>query len=62
MGRAIAESLAAAGASVVITGRDESRGGSVVASLEAQGRRANFLSGDISDGSFCAERYRLSDS
>lgn len=54
MGRAIAEGLAAAGANVVITGRDEVRGGSIVESMARHGNVVDFVAGDITDGDFCA--------
>ena len=50
IGRAIAEALAAQGASVVLTGRDAGRGADVVDRIDAAGGRAWFLPGDLSEG------------
>lgn len=55
MGRAIAESLAASGANVVVTGRDEVRGKAIHEVMVRHGNLAEFLPGDITDRGFCAE-------
>jgi NAD(P)-dependent dehydrogenase (short-subunit alcohol dehydrogenase family) len=48
IGRAIAESLAAGGARVVVSGRDIARGESVVKSIRMEGGDAEFLAADLS--------------
>jgi NAD(P)-dependent dehydrogenase (short-subunit alcohol dehydrogenase family) len=48
MGRAIAERFAAEGAAIVISGRDQTRGDQVVASIRAKGGKAHFVAGDVS--------------
>jgi NAD(P)-dependent dehydrogenase (short-subunit alcohol dehydrogenase family) len=48
MGRAIASTLARAGAAVVCSGRDPGRGAAVVAAIESGGGRAAFVAGDVS--------------
>lgn len=48
IGEAIARAYAAAGADVVITGRDEERGNQIVDSLVADGHRARFVRADLS--------------
>jgi NAD(P)-dependent dehydrogenase (short-subunit alcohol dehydrogenase family) len=50
IGRAIAEGLAAEGAHVLVTGRDEQRGGEVVAAIRGAGGRAEFVKSDLTDG------------
>jgi NAD(P)-dependent dehydrogenase (short-subunit alcohol dehydrogenase family) len=50
IGRAIAQAFAAAGARVVVSGRDVARGEAVVASIVAAGGRAAFVAADL-DGS-----------
>jgi NAD(P)-dependent dehydrogenase (short-subunit alcohol dehydrogenase family) len=55
MGEAIAKSLAAAGADVVITGRNETRGKVVCASMARHKNIAKFKPGDITDSVFCRE-------
>ncbi len=55
MGEAIAESFAASGADVVITGRNRERGNAVCARMSAHGNIAKFKAGDIADSSFCDE-------
>jgi NAD(P)-dependent dehydrogenase (short-subunit alcohol dehydrogenase family) len=50
IGRAIAVALAAEGAHVVVTGRDDQRGGAVVASIRESGGRADYARADL-DGS-----------
>lgn len=53
IGEAIAESFAASGANVVITGRNQERGDAVCARMSAHGNIAKFKAGDIADSSFC---------
>ncbi len=50
IGAAIAQGLAASGAFVVVTGRDEERGGRVAAHIVADGGGAAFVAGDLSGG------------
>jgi NAD(P)-dependent dehydrogenase (short-subunit alcohol dehydrogenase family) len=47
IGRAIAEQLAADGAEVIVTGRDETRGKEVVAAIESAGGQARFIRADL---------------
>ena len=47
IGEAIARAYAAAGADVVITGRDQQRGERIVASLAGEGARARFVQADL---------------
>ncbi len=49
LGRAIAVALAAEGAAVVVTGRDQSRGDAVVAEITEAGGTASFVSADLGD-------------
>ena len=49
IGEACAHAFAAAGASVMVTGRNEERGASVVAALRSRGAEADFLACDIRD-------------
>jgi len=49
IGRAVALHLASLGADVVLHGRDEQRGASVVTAIEALGRQARFISADLTD-------------
>jgi NAD(P)-dependent dehydrogenase (short-subunit alcohol dehydrogenase family) len=49
IGRAAAVALAGLGAHVVISGRDETRGGQVVQSIRAGGGQADFLASDLHD-------------
>ena len=51
IGAAIASSLAAAGAKVVVCGRDQERGGSVVADIRTAGGDAEFVAVDL-NGSY----------
>jgi len=48
VGRVVAERLGAAGARVLVHGRDEARAKSVVAAIEAKGGKAEFLIADLS--------------
>jgi NAD(P)-dependent dehydrogenase (short-subunit alcohol dehydrogenase family) len=49
IGRAIAERLAADGATVVVSGRDEARGAATVAAIEQAGGKARFVGADLGD-------------
>jgi NAD(P)-dependent dehydrogenase (short-subunit alcohol dehydrogenase family) len=49
LGKEIARRFAGEGAAVLVTGRDEGRGGLVVASVSDEGGRANFVSADLTD-------------
>ena len=55
IGRAIAQALAAAGAHVVVSGRDAARGKAVVAQIESAGGRSDFIQADL-DGSAAASQ------
>jgi 3-oxoacyl-[acyl-carrier protein] reductase len=60
IGAAIARTLAAHGAHVVIGGRDAERGRSVVADIEIQGGRAAFVAADLA-GSYVQLRQFVAD-
>jgi NAD(P)-dependent dehydrogenase (short-subunit alcohol dehydrogenase family) len=47
IGRATAEAFGAAGAEVIVTGRDETRGAEVVAGIEAAGGSGRFVQADL---------------
>jgi NAD(P)-dependent dehydrogenase (short-subunit alcohol dehydrogenase family) len=49
IGRAIALELARDGASVIVSGRDASRGAETVAAIEAEGGTAQFVAADLGD-------------
>ncbi|MBF9072544.1 SDR family NAD(P)-dependent oxidoreductase [Streptacidiphilus fuscans] len=49
IGRAVAQALAARGAHVLVSGRDEERGAKTVAAIRADGGRADFLPADLRD-------------
>ena len=49
IGRAVARRLAAAGAEVVVHGRDEGRGQEVVTEIEKGGGHARFVAADLTD-------------
>jgi NAD(P)-dependent dehydrogenase (short-subunit alcohol dehydrogenase family) len=49
IGRATAQELAARGAHVLVSGRDEQRGAKVVAEIRAEGGKADFLPADLRD-------------
>ncbi len=49
MGSAVALAMAAKGASVIVTGRDESRGASTVEKIRAGGSEGQFIAADFSD-------------
>lgn len=53
IGKGIAFQLAALGASVVVSGRSERRGGEVVAAVTAGGGRATFVACDLTDEADC---------
>ncbi len=55
IGRAIAVALAAEGAHVVVSGRDEVRGAAVVAQIRGDGGQADFVRADL-DGTPAASR------
>jgi NAD(P)-dependent dehydrogenase (short-subunit alcohol dehydrogenase family) len=50
IGAGIARTLAAEGAHVIVTGRDEIRGAKVAAEITGSGGTATFVSADLSDG------------
>ena len=58
VGRVVAERLGAAGARVLVHGRDQGRAKTVVAAIEAKGGKAEFLIADLSS---LAEVRRLAD-
>ena len=49
IGAAIARTLAAEGAHVVVTGRDETRGGKIAAGIAESGGTATFVSDEASN-------------
>jgi NAD(P)-dependent dehydrogenase (short-subunit alcohol dehydrogenase family) len=49
LGRAIADTLAAAGARVVLSGRNQERGEQAVAEIRAAGGKADFVAADLHD-------------
>jgi NAD(P)-dependent dehydrogenase (short-subunit alcohol dehydrogenase family) len=49
IGRAIALELASAGATVIVSGRDATRGAETVAAIETSGGRARFVAADLGD-------------
>ncbi|MEY9873262.1 NAD(P)-dependent dehydrogenase (short-subunit alcohol dehydrogenase family) [Streptacidiphilus sp. MAP12-33] len=49
IGRATAQALAARGAHVLVSGRDEERGVKAVAAIRADGGQADFLPADLHD-------------
>jgi NAD(P)-dependent dehydrogenase (short-subunit alcohol dehydrogenase family) len=54
IGAAIAEALAAAGAQVVVSGRDADRGKQVAGAITAAGGRAGFVAADLAGGAAAA--------
>ncbi|MEU4152826.1 SDR family oxidoreductase [Streptomyces sp. NPDC026659] len=57
LGAAIATTLAAEGAFVVVSGRDERRGAEVVARIEKDGGAAAFVGADLSGGADVIRRF-----
>jgi NAD(P)-dependent dehydrogenase (short-subunit alcohol dehydrogenase family) len=55
IGRAVAQLFAAEGAHVIVSGRDQARGESVVAGIRARGGRADLVRADL-DGSSKASK------
>jgi NAD(P)-dependent dehydrogenase (short-subunit alcohol dehydrogenase family) len=49
IGRATADTLAALGAHVIVSGRDTARGGAAVGEIRAAGGRADFVAADLGD-------------
>jgi NAD(P)-dependent dehydrogenase (short-subunit alcohol dehydrogenase family) len=49
LGREVAVQLARDGMSVIVVGRDDTRGAAVVEQIEAAGGRASFIAADLSD-------------
>jgi len=49
IGKAVAVSLAALGAQVLVSGRDDTRGEAVVAEIRASGGKADFVAGELGD-------------
>jgi NAD(P)-dependent dehydrogenase (short-subunit alcohol dehydrogenase family) len=49
IGRAVAVSLAALGAQVLVSGRDAARGDAVVASIRSSGGKADFIASELGD-------------
>lgn len=58
IGKGIAFQLAALGASVVVSGRSEPRGGEVVDAITATGARATFVACDLTDEADCRSLVR----
>ena len=58
MGSATALAMAEKGASVIITGRDETRGASTVEKIRAGGHEAQFIAADFSEMSEVRRRRR----
>jgi 2,3-dihydro-2,3-dihydroxybenzoate dehydrogenase len=54
IGAECAREFARRGASLMLTGRDESRGAAILGEVENIGARASFLAGDIRNAAFCA--------
>ena len=55
LGRAFAEALAAAGASVVVNGRDPAAADSAAAAIRARGGNAIACAGSVADAQFCTQ-------
>jgi NAD(P)-dependent dehydrogenase (short-subunit alcohol dehydrogenase family) len=49
IGRAAAERFGRGGAEVIVTGRDETRGSEVVATIQANGGQARFIAADLAE-------------
>jgi NAD(P)-dependent dehydrogenase (short-subunit alcohol dehydrogenase family) len=58
IGKGIAEHFASLGARVVVHGREVEAGAAVVASIQAGGGEAVFLTGDVADETACRELVR----
>jgi len=61
IGRAIAEALAAQGAHVLLTGRDEKRGEAVAATIRAAHGRGDFMGADLAAAASVADLARHSE-
>jgi len=55
LGRAFAEALAVAGASVVVNGKDPAATNSAAAAITARGGNAIACAGSVTDAQFCAQ-------
>ena len=55
IGAAVARAFGDAGASVLLTGRDEERGAEVAADIASDGGAAEFIASDITKGGACRE-------
>jgi meso-butanediol dehydrogenase / (S,S)-butanediol dehydrogenase / diacetyl reductase len=53
IGEACARTFAAAGAAVMVSGRDRTRGGQVVAAIESAGGKARFFAADLREPGAC---------
>ncbi|MGN5376997.1 SDR family NAD(P)-dependent oxidoreductase [Streptomyces lasalocidi] len=58
IGRAIAQTLAARGAHVLVSGRNEERGAQTVAAIRVEGGKADFLAADLRDADSARELAR----
>src|SRR6476620_9439046 len=58
IGEAICHCFADAGASVYVVDRDTKAGGDVAAAISGRGRHAEFVEGDVSRETSCAEVAR----
>ncbi|WP_079177252.1 SDR family NAD(P)-dependent oxidoreductase [Streptomyces sp. MUSC 14] len=58
IGRAIAQTLAARGAHVLVSGRNEERGAQTVAAIRGEGGKADFLAADLRDADSARELAR----
>ncbi|WP_084700374.1 SDR family NAD(P)-dependent oxidoreductase [Streptacidiphilus anmyonensis] len=58
IGRAIAQTLAARGAHVLVSGRNAERGAETVAAIRAEGGKADFLPADLRDADSARELAR----
>ena len=61
IGEACARLFAREGASLVLTGRDQSRGSHLCDQLNTTGRQARFYAGDIKNSHYCDELIDLTD-
>ncbi len=55
IGAAIAEEFASAGATLLLTGRNVSRGAGVLERVKSLGAQASFIDGDVTDADFCKQ-------